>query len=190
MSEQIVRNEIGIGRVITKKVTPIERATPNIISFESRLYNTEQSVNSMSVTLSQKLNANVYTPSDILTKIKTVDGTGSGLDADLLDGYQAAHFELKPTWKFINSAYVINLREHLMVDTSSSSFIVQLPNTPVLGSHIKIIDHAGTFETNNLIISGNGKKIMGLSENLVCEMNNIEFNLFYSDTTQGWKIGN
>jgi len=27
-----------------------------------------------------------YTASDILTKIKTVDGTGSGLDADLLDG--------------------------------------------------------------------------------------------------------
>lgn len=27
-----------------------------------------------------------YTGSDILTKIKTVDGTGSGLDADLLDG--------------------------------------------------------------------------------------------------------
>lgn len=28
----------------------------------------------------------VYTASDILTKIKTVDGSGSGLDADLLDG--------------------------------------------------------------------------------------------------------
>ena len=28
-----------------------------------------------------------YTASDILTKIKTVDGTGSGLDADMLDGY-------------------------------------------------------------------------------------------------------
>ena len=33
-----------------------------------------------------------YTASDILTKIKTVDGNGSGLDADTVDGYQASDF--------------------------------------------------------------------------------------------------
>ena len=33
-----------------------------------------------------KLTATNYTASDVLTKIKTVDGVGSGLDADLLDG--------------------------------------------------------------------------------------------------------
>ncbi len=34
------------------------------------------------------LQASSYTASDVLTKIKTVDGSGSGLDADTLDGYQ------------------------------------------------------------------------------------------------------
>lgn len=33
-----------------------------------------------------------YTASDVLTKIKTVDGAASGLDADLLDGFQASYF--------------------------------------------------------------------------------------------------
>jgi hypothetical protein len=33
-----------------------------------------------------KLTATSYTAADVLTKVKTVDGTGSGLDADLLDG--------------------------------------------------------------------------------------------------------
>lgn len=33
-----------------------------------------------------------YTASDVLTKIKTVDGTGSGLDADTLDGKHASDF--------------------------------------------------------------------------------------------------
>ena len=37
-----------------------------------------------------KLDAATYTASDILTKIKTVDGSGSGLDADLLDGLTTA----------------------------------------------------------------------------------------------------
>ena len=33
-----------------------------------------------------KLNSSAYTASDVLSKIKTVDGSNSGLDADLLDG--------------------------------------------------------------------------------------------------------
>lgn len=36
--------------------------------------------------LATKLPSATYNPADILTKIKTVDGVGSGLDADLLDG--------------------------------------------------------------------------------------------------------
>jgi len=34
-----------------------------------------------------------YTASDVLTKIKTVDGSGSGLDADLLDGLDSTAFQ-------------------------------------------------------------------------------------------------
>jgi microcystin-dependent protein len=33
-----------------------------------------------------------YTAADVLTKIKSVDGTGSGLDADLLDGQSSAYY--------------------------------------------------------------------------------------------------
>ena len=42
--------------------------------------------------IATKLAASAYTAADVLTKIKTVDGTGSGLDADLLDGVQGASF--------------------------------------------------------------------------------------------------
>lgn len=38
-----------------------------------------------------KLDASIYTAQDVLNKIKTVDGAGSGLDADLLDGRNAAN---------------------------------------------------------------------------------------------------
>jgi hypothetical protein len=34
-----------------------------------------------------KLNSTAYTAADVLTKIKTVDGATSGLDADKIDGY-------------------------------------------------------------------------------------------------------
>lgn len=42
-----------------------------------------------------KLNSSAYTATDVLSKIKTVDGIGSGLDADLLDGKQGNEYALK-----------------------------------------------------------------------------------------------
>jgi hypothetical protein len=39
-----------------------------------------------------KLESADYTAADVLTKVKSVDGAGSGLDADLLDGQHAADF--------------------------------------------------------------------------------------------------
>jgi hypothetical protein len=39
-----------------------------------------------------KLNSSSYTASDVLSKLLTVDGAGSGIDADLLDGISSASF--------------------------------------------------------------------------------------------------
>lgn len=39
-----------------------------------------------------KLDSSAYTAADVLAKIKTVDGAGSGLNADLLDGNSSAHY--------------------------------------------------------------------------------------------------
>ena len=54
-------------------------------------YYTEDEVDSA---LAAKLDSTDYTASDVLTKIKTVDGTDSGLDADTLDGSHASAFAL------------------------------------------------------------------------------------------------
>lgn len=44
------------------------------------------------------LTANTYTANDVLTKIKTVDGSASGLDADTVDGYHANSFLTTDTY--------------------------------------------------------------------------------------------
>lgn len=55
------------------------------------LTNTEIDDNftNLNTDVGNRLLSSAYTASDVLTKIKTVDGTGSGLDADLLDGLNA-----------------------------------------------------------------------------------------------------
>lgn len=42
--------------------------------------------------LGLKLDVNTYTGADILLKLETVAGAGSGLDADLIDGLESKHF--------------------------------------------------------------------------------------------------
>ena len=49
-------------------------------------------VDGLQTALDAKLASSSYTAADVLTKIKTVDGSGSGLDADTLDGVQATGF--------------------------------------------------------------------------------------------------
>ena len=44
--------------------------------------------------LGLKLDASTYTANDVLDKLKTVDGSGSGLDADLLDGNSSAYYRI------------------------------------------------------------------------------------------------
>lgn len=47
---------------------------------------------------SGKLDASAYTAADVLAKLLTVDGSGSGVDADLLDGNHASAFVLAATY--------------------------------------------------------------------------------------------
>jgi len=49
-------------------------------------------VTGLQTALDDKLLATAYTAEDVLTKIKTVDGIGSGLDADTLDAQQGSYY--------------------------------------------------------------------------------------------------
>lgn len=49
-----------------------------------------------------------YTASDVLTKIKTVDGSGSGLDADLLDGIQGSGYVNTSSAQFVGGSKTFN----------------------------------------------------------------------------------
>jgi hypothetical protein len=46
----------------------------------------------ISTQIGLKLDASAYTASDVLSKLLTVDGSGSGLDADLLDGQHGSYY--------------------------------------------------------------------------------------------------
>ena len=55
---------------------------------------TDYATSAQGATADAALPSASYTAADVLDKIKTVDGTGSGLDADLLDGQSSAYYRI------------------------------------------------------------------------------------------------
>ena len=73
-------------------------------------------------------------------------------------------------------------------DTSAAAYSITLPQSPVLGAHIRVMDAAGAWNTNNLTIQRNGEKISGASNDLVCNVRYATVNLHYSGSTVGWLV--
>ena len=59
----------------------------------------------------------------------------------------------------------------LFCDSSSNSFNVTFPLHPIAGDEIEIINATNSFENNNVILIGNGKKISGSLSNFVLDVN-------------------
>ncbi|TKJ09586.1 hypothetical protein [Halomonas sp. 15WGF] len=66
-----------------------------------------------------KLNASAYTAADVLAKLLSVDGTGSNLDADLLDGHHASHFATAAQLAAKETLKIVDVRD---ISDNVSSF--------------------------------------------------------------------
>ena len=71
-------------------------------------------------------------------------------------------------------------------NTTSAAFTVTLPATPSAGDQVQLVDYAGTFNTNKLIIDGNGEDIEGSALNFQLTGEREGVILTYIDSTQGW----
>lgn len=74
-----------------------------------------------------------------------------------------------------------------LVDTSLGAFAVNLPAAPTLGACLEFIDAAGTWSPNNFTVNRNGKTIMGVADNLVCNVGGEDFRTWY-DNTNTWRF--
>ena len=84
------------------------------------------------------------------------------------------------------SNFTADAGEGYFCNTTSSAFTVTLPATPTAGQQVALVDYAGTFDTNALIISPNGNKIEGATSNLQLSGEREGVLLVYIDSTQGW----
>lgn len=64
----------------------------NLDTLDTTLKSVSDTASSASTTATAALPSANYTAADVLAKLLTVDGTGSALDADLLDGQEGAYY--------------------------------------------------------------------------------------------------
>lgn len=95
-------------------------------------------ITGLQAALDLKLNSAdiTYTAADVLNKIKTVDGAGSGLDADLLDGKSSGEFwENNSTWVGTNFPGTLYKGA-----ASNSGAVAAIQDSPVAGKMSWLID--------------------------------------------------
>lgn len=90
--------------------------------------------------LADKLTATDYNASDVLTKIKTVDGTGSGLDADLLDGLNTSSSDTSGNTVVIRSSGNFSAGEITATLVNSGLYVGTSQNITFEGSSADVYE--------------------------------------------------
>ena len=122
------------------------------------LGDSDDAIAAITASLATKLNAASYTAADVLAKLLTVDGAGSGLDADKLDGLQGSYFA--PTrWLIKSAAYTAKVGEKIAANVAGGSWNLTLPAAPAAGDEITVAVYSGDVALSPLTIIGNGKNI-------------------------------
>ena len=92
------------------------------------------------------------------------------------------------TWETKTSAFNVSSSRGYFVDTSSSAITATLPASPTAGDTVRFIDLSATFDTNNLTVARNGKKIQGDASDMTIATERAGFALVFSGDTQGWLL--
>ncbi len=95
-------------------------------------------------------------------------------------------------WQAVSAAATINVAagNGYFLNSTSNAITATLPASPSLGDEIAFADYAGTFDSNNLTVARNGKKIQGATADLTVATERAAFTLVFTDDTQGWLLKN
>ena len=92
------------------------------------------------------------------------------------------------SWETKTSDFNVSARRGYFVDTSSGVVTATLPASPSAGDDVRFIDVSATFDTNNLTIARNGKKIQGATSDLTVATERAGLGLVFSGDTNGWLL--
>ena len=87
-----------------------------------------------------------------------------------------------------STALSVAANDRYFIDTTAGAQTATLPVSPQVGDQVRFIDLAGTFDTNNLTIARNGKKINNVASDLTVSTEDSGIGLVFTGDTYGWKL--
>ena len=92
------------------------------------------------------------------------------------------------SWETKTSAFNVEAGRGYFVDTSGGAVTATLPASPSAGDTVRFIDLSATFDSNNLTVARNSKKIQGDASDLTVATERAGLALVFSGDTQGWLL--
>lgn len=93
---------------------------------------------------------------------------------------------IRDRWVVKTAAYTSSANDRLLANTTSSAFTIKLPSAPASGDTIRYADSHGKWNSNNLTIDRNGKKIRAGTSNVTLSTQWQKVTFVYVDATNGW----
>ena len=91
-------------------------------------------------------------------------------------------------WQVINSNTTATANTGYIANTSAGSFTLIMPENPVVGESVAIIDGYESFKRNPLTISGGIELIEGRSDNLLLNVDRASVLFRFIGSAYGWKV--
>ena len=129
------------------------------------------------------------------TELEILDGaTLSTTELNYVDGVTSAIQTQLNTKSHINynltktGTYTAVAGDKILCDTSGGAFTITLPASPSAGDEVHVLDATASFDSNNLTIGRNSKKIQGADADLTITTQNTGIGLVFYNDTYGWRV--
>jgi len=113
----------------------------------------------------------------------------SALTTQLID---SAYVQLRSgggglsAWVEKTDAYTLVAGDRIVLDTRDSALSLTLPASPTFSDEVSIMDGTNYAATNNVTVSGNGKKILASDSDFVINIDRASIDLMFYNDSQGW----
>ena len=91
-------------------------------------------------------------------------------------------------WQTVSSNTTATANIGYVANTSAGSFTIILPENPVVGESVAIIDGEESFKRNGLVVSGGLELIEGRTDNMLLNVDRASVLFRFIGSTYGWKV--
>tara|TARA_B100000427_G_C15508652_1_gene595137 strand:- start:601 stop:1092 length:492 start_codon:yes stop_codon:yes gene_type:complete len=135
------------------------------------------------------VNADIQNNSIGITQLNLSDGSsGQAITTNGSGTIAFSSVGTSFTWESKTSAFNVASNKGYFVDTSGGAITATLPSIPSVGDIVRFIDLSATFDSNNLTVARNNKKIQGDASDMTVATERAGFSLVFSGDTQGWLL--